>query len=114
MALAASTDVEPAAMQSFCSTIARNMEQAQLLADPMQEQIMQHAAADAAAPVADLSTAATPAADGSSSELVSGGYTLPRPPAAVNNVIAKPQEVVFANAPVYQASYLASSEDDGL
>jgi hypothetical protein len=104
-------------MQSFCSTIARNVEQAQLLADPMQQQIMQHAAADAAtaaAATADLPTATSAAAEGSSSELVSGGYTLPKPPAAVNNIIAKPREVAFADAPVYKASYLASSEGDGL
>jgi hypothetical protein len=105
-------------MQSFCSTIARNVEQAQLLADPMQQQILQHAAADAAAAAtmaAELPSAPVAASDSSSStELVSGGYTLPKPPAAVNNVIALPQEGVFSSAPVYKASYLASTEGDGL
>jgi hypothetical protein len=106
-----------AALQSFCSTIARNVQQAQLLADPMQQSIMQHAAADAAAALAKLPAVPVAAADGSSSsssELTSGGYTLPKLPAAVNNVIAKPQEVLFADAPVYKASYHAQNDGEGL
>ena len=91
------------------------MQQAQLLADPMQQSILQHAAADAAAAAADLPPVPVAAADGSSSsDLRSGGYTLPKPPAAVSNVIAKPQEVMFADAPVYMASYHADCEGDGL
>ncbi|WIA10104.1 hypothetical protein OEZ85_010311 [Tetradesmus obliquus] len=107
------------ALEAFCNTISRNVQQAQLLADPMQQSILQHAAADAAAAAAaaaDLPPMPVAAADGSSSsssDLRSGGYTLPKPPAAVSNVIAKPQEV-FADAPVYMASYHADCEGDGL
>ncbi|KAF6265287.1 Bestrophin, RFP-TM, chloride channel-domain-containing protein [Scenedesmus sp. NREL 46B-D3] len=94
--------------------------EAKLLADPMQQSIMQHAAAGVAAAAAELPYVPVSAADAgssssstSSSELMIGGYTLPTSPAAVNNVLAKPQEVVYADAPVYKASCLASSECDG-
>lgn len=110
-------------MQSFCDTIAKNVAQAQAAADMMRRTAELHAAAAAEAVPVQLQavpvqlqavavaagTAAEPngSSTNSSVERVSGGYTLPRPPPAVSNVIAE-QENIFAD----KLSYHSGDDSD--
>lgn len=85
--------------QGFCAAIASDVAQAQTAAEAMRQTAMAHGATAGSRQPASTQQSLVAATAGSGSsgkaERVSGGYTLPRSPAAVSNVLV--EDGIFAD-----------------